>query len=83
MVKVKEFSFLEIYNMTNKERKQKRVSSELRENDIGLIIATWCQVVDGFYVIKQAVADVECKHFTNGHGMENTIFIKDLSFLRI
>lgn len=67
--------------MNKEERKKNRVSVKIEENNIGITIATWCQVSDGFFVIKQAVADINCEHFTNGHGMENTIYMSDISLL--
>ncbi len=77
----KSFKFMDIYNMSEGERKKNNVSLEIRKDSNDNDIATWCQVIDGVLIIKQAVADVECKHFTEGVGMASVVRITDMSLI--
>lgn len=77
---VKEFTFKEIYSMSPAERKEKRVSVEVRENSDGNRIATWAQMSGNELIINQAGFD-DSGHFTEMVGISSKVVIKDLGLI--
>ncbi len=76
----REFTFKEIYSMSPAERKEKRVSVEIREDSNGNRIATWAQKFGNELIINQAGFD-DSGHFTEMVGMSSKVIIKDLGLI--